>query len=133
MANFATEHEAYADKIVEAVEKHLRKKRNITQEKLRDLQRDLCEEDWYGVYNVNDANEKFAIFLGIFCLYCDKHIPMKCMNTTRENKPSQEERHMKETLDLMREAYEQNRNVNALKAFEKYKKHYLNFLRRREE
>ncbi|KAK9878623.1 hypothetical protein WA026_022884, partial [Henosepilachna vigintioctopunctata] len=78
--------------------------------KLRDLQRDLCEEDSYGVYNVNDANEKYAIFLGIFCLYCDKHIPMKCMNTTRENKPSQEERHMTETLDLMREAYEQINN-----------------------
>ncbi|KAK9892489.1 hypothetical protein WA026_020479 [Henosepilachna vigintioctopunctata] len=42
-------------------------------------------------------------------------------------KPSQEERHMKETLDLLREAYEQNRNVNALKAFEEYKKHYLEF------
>ncbi|KAK9879950.1 hypothetical protein WA026_008460 [Henosepilachna vigintioctopunctata] len=49
------------------------------------------------------------------------------MNTTRENKPSQEERHMKETLDLMREAYEQNRNVNALKAFKEYRKHYLEF------
>ncbi|KAK9889318.1 hypothetical protein WA026_004597, partial [Henosepilachna vigintioctopunctata] len=106
------------------------KKRNITLEKLKDLQRDLCEEDWYGTYNVNNDNEKFAIFLRIFCLYCDKHIPMKCMNTIREYKPSQEERHMKKTLDLMREAYEQNRNVNTLKAFKEYKKHYLEFVQK---
>ncbi|KAK9879949.1 hypothetical protein WA026_008459 [Henosepilachna vigintioctopunctata] len=37
------------------------KKRSITPEKLRDLQRDLYEEDWYGVYNVNDANEKLLM------------------------------------------------------------------------
>ncbi|KAK9886162.1 hypothetical protein WA026_015674 [Henosepilachna vigintioctopunctata] len=103
------------------------RKGTLHQKILRDFQRDLYKEDWYGVYEVNDADEQFGIFLTVFCLYCVKLFPMKCMNTIQEYKPSQEERHMKKTLDLMGEAYEQNRNVITLKEFKEYKKHYIEF------